>query len=264
MRKATLKVIQYTSAGFLLLIALPAVLLYVAATRAPSDYHPLGDRLTEQQRKGWANHCISNYFTNFHSKTEDIHPFTWSLTEEQLNLYVSSIDEIAWMGQFGVGGPVRPQMANLGLSGWCIALTDDGIKIMVRSTRYDKILSATLTFKTDSENRMRVRVERARMGVLVIPKSVIIGTLAKLKDQMARWRKEESDPKKRSGGKTVGNLGALLENVLQMAVDDKPGEATLSGFVKPTKIERVDTSGGTLTIHLRPVHRGQLTSESTE
>lgn len=262
MRKATVKIVQYAVVGFLLLIALPLVVMYVAATMTPSDYQPLRERMSEADRKEVANRCISDYMTNFQSMTEDVKPFTWSLTEKELNLYVSSIDEIVWTGEAGVGGKARSQMENLGLTGWCVALTDEGIKVMVKSTRYDKVLSATLAFQSAPGNQMRVGIERVRMGKLALPKSVIVSALTKLKEQLGKSRREGSAGKKHGGAKLTANLGAMLENVLQMAIDNKPQEAILTGFVKPTRIEKVETAGGTLTFHFRPVRRTAATAEA--
>ena len=275
MRKAKLKIIQYVTVGFLVLVALPAVLMYVAATRTPEDYRPLQARLTPEQRKDIAQDFILHTVNDFYNNAQNVEPFTWTLTSDELNEYLASMDAIAWLilPNSPGGGATRPdlsfesyagrfhaQMDSLGLGGWCGAITDNGIKLMVKSTKYDKILSATLEFEVKDEKQMWVRITHARLGLLMIPKWIIRGGLVTLRESLAK----RDDHAARRTGKPSKDVVLLLENLLDMAIDERPREPVLSlpGKTKPTLIESIGISNGTLTIRARPIRRGLGTEDA--
>ncbi|MCY2928446.1 MAG: hypothetical protein NTV86_02945 [Planctomycetota bacterium] len=274
MRKAKLKIIQYGAVGFFVLVALPAVGLYIAATRTPKDYHPLLEYLTREEREDIAQRFIVTV-ANFHNSAQNVEPFTWSITSDQLNEYLGSMDAIAWTllpTPPPEGAATRPdpsfesyasrfqaQMDGLGLGGWCGAVTDDGIRLMVKSTKYNKIFSATLEFEVKDDKQMWVRITHARFGTLMIPKWIIRNGLVKLRESMARRGTRGEDPARaHAGRKPNKDVIVLLESLLDMAIDDRPREPVLSvpGKIKPTLIEKVEISNGTLTIHARPIRRG--------
>lgn len=274
MRKAKLKIIQYGTVGFLVLVALPAVLMYVAATRTPEDYNPLQARMTPEQRKEIAHAFFVHTINEFGNRAQGVEPFTWSITSDELNQYLASMDAIAWLVlpnssggaaatqpdvSFGsYASRFRAQMDGLGLGGWCGAITEDGLKLMVKSTKYNKILSATLEFEVKGEKQMWVRITHARLGLLMIPKSIIRSSLIKLRESMARrGERGEEDRGGKPGKKPSKDVVLLLENLLDMAIDERPREPVLSmsGKIKPTLIERIDIADGTMTIRARPIRR---------
>lgn len=282
MRKAKLKIIQYVAAGFLVLVALPAVLMYIAATRTPEDYNPLLTRMTREQRKVVAHAFFIHTINEFGNKAQKVEPFTWSITSEELNQYLASMDAIAWLVlPNSPGGAAsqpdvsfesyaqrfKAQMDGLGLEGWCGEITDDGLKLMVKSAKYNKILSATLEFQVGADKEMSVRITNARLGVLMIPKSIIRNSLIKLRESMARrGRHAQDDQGELSPKKPSKDIVLLLENLLDMAIDERPREPVLSmsGKIKPTLIESVDISDGTMTIRARPIRRGAAGEEASD
>ncbi|MCY2926619.1 MAG: hypothetical protein NT031_14505 [Planctomycetota bacterium] len=270
MRKAKLKIIQYVAAGFLVLVLLPAVVLYVAATRTPEDYNPLQSRMTREQRKEVAHAFFVHTINEFGNRAQKVEPFTWSITSDELNQYLASMDAIAWLvlpNSPGGEAASQPdmsfesyasrfdaQMAGLGLGGWCGTITDDGLNLMVKSTKYNKIFSATLEFEIKDEKQMWVRIAHARFGRLMIPKWIIRNGLVKLRESMAKRGRHGDEPGKKSRKDVV----LLLESLLDMAIDERPREPVLSmsGTIKPTLIESLDISNGTMTIRARPICRG--------
>lgn len=255
MRKAKVKVITYVGVGFLLLIALPLVLMYVAATMVPGDYRPIRERISPDDRREVAKVFVASFARDFWNKSEDVAPFEWTLTEDDLNQWVSCIDEIAFETNRRAMGTIPSQMEGLGLSGWCISLTEDGIKVMVRSTQLDKVVSATLTFQQASGNRMLVGIGQVRIGKLMVPRTAIMGTLRKLRERMGKGEQAEGGRRKRSMDKAMGNMAPLLQTLLDMAIDNKPQEVILEKDCKPTRIEKVEIRGDNVTFHFQPVRR---------
>ena len=101
---------------------------------------------------------------------------------------------------------------------------------------------------------MWVRIAHARFGRLMIPKWIIRNGLVKLRESMAKRGRHGDEPGKKSRKDVV----LLLESLLDMAIDERPREPVLSmsGTIKPTLIESLDISNGTMTIRARPIRRG--------
>lgn len=243
MRKSRLKIIKYAAGAFILLVALPLGLIYIAACRVPADYQPLRSRMNQGQLDEAANRFV-NHMSEFQVSTQSPRPFTWSVTQRELNMYLASMDEISWTRFGGKRGRVVSQMEKLSLEGWCVSVREGLVKLMVRSTKYDKVLSAALSFKF-VDGKMQVELDRARVGGLVFPKSTMVNRLSKLRDALIR----------RESTRSKDYLGAFLLGVLEMAVENEPREPVVAwdGHFKPTLIERIDISGGKVTIHARPV-----------
>jgi len=168
----------------LLLAALAALaaalaVAWVLAGRVPSAYRPAD--LTAPQRDAAAR-AFYRRLALFNNEVQKGLPFAWTVSEEEINDYLGAMDEIAAKDPRGSGqsGTASRAMARAGLSAPAVALDDGELRLMARSTRYDKVLSAGLRFDFAADGRLRVRVAHAGVGNLPLPAAAVRRQLAHL------------------------------------------------------------------------------------
>jgi hypothetical protein len=196
-------------------LALIAGVLYFQASRDPADYDP--PELTQEQRNLHATRFVQE-MTPIINKGEETGPtdsITRTFTEERLNAYLASIDEIAFLRVGSRRGEVREAMAKAGLEGMAIAVNDGGVTLMVRSVEYDKVLSADLSLAMTEAESIKVQLTGARVGRLAIPTGLVRTGLTQLKDALPQ--RAESG-RSRIGGLKVNELEHALTGILA-AVD---------------------------------------------
>jgi len=239
--------------GLAILLAVAAAgagSLYLLASWVPTDYRPA--RLSHPDRQQTASRFYSRVF-RFMSDGEDVKPYTWSVTQESLNRYLGSMDEIAYR-KGGRRGQVDRMLAKAGLSEPAIALGDGTATFLARSTEHDKVVSARLAFEFTPSGKLRVRLAGARIGRAPVPASTLRERIDKLKATVVRRlasAKKDGEPSSAGVAKVLGHLVA--------AIDGEPIDTELNWTLhskKRVRIERIDIADGVLTLHVVPVGRG--------
>lgn len=241
MRKWLLVLVAAGAAG--------AVVMYLLASWVPGDYRPV--RLNHQAREQATSRFYSRVF-KFMSDGEDVKPFTWSASEEWLNRYLSSMDEIAFR-KGGERGQADRMMAKAGLTEPMVALDDGAITLLARSTKYDKIISAKLAFEFTPDGKLRIRLAGARMGRAPVPAWVVRGRIEKLKRTVGQRLLAMSADREPSSAGVAKVLGRVIA-----AIDGEPIDTELTWRLhskKRVRISRIDISDGMLTLHVVPVGR---------
>ncbi len=250
--RRTFKRIVWTAA---LLLVGAAGILYIIASHVPSDYRPaqLPPEMRESSAKKFAAKAVEQYW----EKAQLPQPFAITFTQEELNGYLASLDEIAAQTPQGRHGSVRSLMESSGLNDPAVAMHDGRLTLMVRLRQPAKILSLDLTFDFGSDGQMRVGHSQLRLGGLPIPDSLVRQQLADLQNSL----------KPRHGGQAVTrissadmeivmDLPAVLGRVLS-AMDGEPVTTDLPQRIngRVIRITGVEVSDKALTLRVQPISR---------
>jgi len=195
-----------------------AGVLYYQASRDPADYDP--PVLTQEQRNLHATRFVEE-MTPILNKGEGTAPtdeITRTFTEEKLNAYLASLDEIAFYRVGSRRGEVREAMEKAGLEGLAITVYEGGVTLMVRSVEYDRVLSADLSLAMTDDEAIEVQLGGARIGRLAIPTGLVRTGLTELQDVLS---KRPESPRSRIAGVKVNELEEALTAILA-AVDGEP------------------------------------------
>jgi hypothetical protein len=217
-------------------LALCAVGAYVLVSSSPVDYAPVELSLVQKET---AARRFFQRVQEFHNAAEDVKPFAWSVSQDEVNEYLAAMDEIAYQQPDHARGEVDSAMAATGFASPAVAMHDGKLSIMVRSTKAGKVLWANVSFENSPDGQMRIRLRGAGAGCLGLPGSLENRPVESLKEFLA-----------------IGNGQAkTLRSVLELA-GGKPFEPVF-GFRKNRKvrIDAVEIFEGKLTLRLSPVDR---------
>lgn len=237
---------------YLLLAAAAAVAgaLYLLSSWVPAEYGPA--RLGRQQREQAASRFYNRVF-KFMSDGEDVKPFTWSVSQDWLNRYLSSMDEIAFR-KGGKRGQVDRMMTKAHLAEPMIVLADGAVALLARSTQHDKVVSVRLVFEFTPGGKLRVRLADARMGRVPIPTSLLRERIGKLKRTVVKRLLATGAGQEASSAGVAKVLGRLIAAIDGQAIDTELNWRLHSR--KRVRICRIDIADGVLTLHVVPVGRG--------
>jgi hypothetical protein len=234
-------------------LMLATAVVFLIASAPPEDYRPY--QLTQKERKQAANHFGTHHGTVFTNKVYENQPFTHSISETDLNMYLASLDEIAFLksaqpGKKDDGGRVLRAMDKAGISDPAVKMRDSLLTLMVQTRQARKVVSFDLAFEFDDEDRMRVALKQVRVGRMPVPRSILEGSLGALKQAMRR----------RAPLENVGpeDFDAMLVGLI-LAMDEKPISTVIRFSRKRIrKIRDIEVKEGKLTIHVVPVSRDEI------
>lgn len=229
-----------------------AAVLYVLASRIPSEYRPT--RLTQQQKEDAAYEFVNRkLIRELSNPAQEQLPFDWSITEDEINRYVASMDEIAWLGLDWEPGRMQGQLDEAGLAEPAVSLGDGTLTLMVRDTNRQKVLSVTLVPEED-EGRLGFRLVGARVGQLSVPRSIVAGQIEQLQRQLAEEHLNDEDAEP---GAPVEQFGRMLAGLL--AGDDPQVEPVFTAGInrRRVRVSEVAIADKKLTLRLEPVLSGR-------
>ncbi len=239
----------------LLCLAGAGVYVYHQACSSPEGYQPL--KLPPDQAQAAANAFINRkIIEEFGNQTQLNRPFDWTLTQQQANEALASMDEIAF--QLG-GSPdaVKRQMEKQGLAGPAVQFKDDRVVLMVNSTTYDKVISLEMSVSSLPDGRLATRLEDVRVGRQSVPRSLVDEELAAVENSLAPATQNAEEE-----GSVIGpvglvhakDLGKLLKAVFG-AINGEPIRPVLKWPVnhKKVAVQSVDLYNGQMTLHLKPI-----------
>lgn len=241
-------------------LGLTAGALYIQASRIPTEYRPA--QLSAEQRERAAdefwNHKILDEFGNAAQKNE---AFDWAMSGEQLNRYLAAMDEIAAKTPSVKPGVVYRGLEKVSLAEPAAALRDGILTLMVRSKRYDKVLSVDVSFSFTPDGRLCVRLGEARVGRLTLPDFWVQGQLKRLKHLIPAEGWANGEGTERSVRRALAGLSsrdvALVLGAVLSGINEEPIAAELTWPVnkKHVRIEAVEIAGGMLRLHVVPIGR---------
>jgi hypothetical protein len=233
------------AACLLLVLAAAAMLAYVLANRVPAAYVPA--QLPPAQRDA-ASKVFYRRVGDFNNEVQRNAPFTWRIGEDEINAYLASLDEIAAMhpSDSAQDAAATRTLAKAGLAEPVVSLRDGALTLMVRSTQYDKVLSASLHLEITPGGKLRATLAETAVGALPLPSNFVRDKLAALARPAAQ-RGTASPP---FGGEAHDVLSAVLA-----ALDGREIDPVFSWRLSTPKVVRVagiDINDGNMTVRLKP------------
>jgi hypothetical protein len=232
----------------LLVLIVAAGAIYLAASSAPGPYRPAD--LTAHER-GLEGYDFLSRASDFRNQAQDRFPFTLSLTQEQINKYLASMDETVALVPNRSPGEVRGMMERAGLEEPCVAVGEGVLTLMVRLSQYDKVLSADVSFDFLPDGKLQVRLREVRLGRLPVPQSLVRGRLAEVREKLVSSMRPagSSDAEEPAGGVSIRDVSALLRQAVA-AIDEQPISTDLRKF--PQRIEAIELHDKTLKLRFTP------------
>lgn len=230
---------------------------WLLLNRPPNCYRPV--RLAPEDR-AVAMREFRTRLMDFSNQGQMNEPFTWSFTEESLNCYLDSMDEIAAEGG-AKSGAVRRAMEKIHLADPAVALDGGVVTVMARHTEYDKIISARLALEITPEGKLRVRLEGVKVGSIPVPDSMVRGRMEKYKATLAASLKPSAGEEGPGVGISSEAVGMAIGRVIS-AIDGDPVDPELSWRVttrKRVRIDRIEIVNGHIALHVVPVMRSPAT-----
>jgi len=250
MRLGTKGRIVLLSAAGLIVAGLVAV--YILASWAPSDYQPT--RLTAAQKDA-AMREFRRRLMEFNNEGQKNKPFDWALTQDQLNRYLNSMDEIAVQGG-AEAGSVHRAMESIGLAEPAVVLDSGRVRIVARSLRYKKIVSIDIGLTIGPDGWLRVSTESARIGQLPVPASFVRSAIERLQGKLSQ-RLGGATSAPAMGGLNSSQVARVIQRVVS-AIDGEPIPTEMTWRIttrKRVRVTRIDIADGKLTLHMEPVGR---------
>jgi hypothetical protein len=213
-------------------------LLYVQATRIPDNYHPA--RLTQEETKQTVGDFARDIAQGFGNNVKKVEEFDWSIDQSTVNRYLASIDEIAFKLPNGVKrGYIDEEMARLGLADPAVAFEDGKVTLMVRSTKYRKVLSAEISVKLVDE-KLKFALTSTRIGKLPVPSSFLTDKIKSLSEKLT--------------GERADDISETLAELLR-AIDGEPISPSDAWRIQGIKvaIESLTVDNGKLKLFVRPI-----------
>lgn len=239
-----------------LLLVVAAVALYFQASRMPSDYAPA--QLSAREKEQAARQFV-NQIGEFNNKAQLPQPFEWQITQEQINRYLAAADEIAANRLGGRRGEVREALESVGLNDPAVSLNNGTLTLLVRSSQYDKVVSADIRFQFVAGGRLQIRLVQTWVGQLPVPDTFLRSQLQRLKEKLAR---EQAQSARQTGPSSdtqpsPDEVARLITTVLT-SIDEAPIEPVLVGGLndKKVRIEDIRIDDGKLTLRAMPIGRG--------
>ena len=235
------------SATVLLFVALLAVgILFMIASMCPADYRPY--QLTKQDRQLEAQRFVNNYMNKFLNNYNNIHPFTLEISDNQMNKFLASLDEIAILRPNKKGenlntGGVYEALDRQGLADPFVKFENDKLTIMIRAQKQaDKILSLSISMKALGDGKVKFALEGVSIGRLPIPKSIVEESLKLVKEELGK-QKADSDE--------ILSMDHLLTTVFT-SLDSEPIVTKCKIRGKKKQISSIELKDGKLKIKYIP------------
>jgi len=233
--------------GMLVVLALLVVLLYVQANREPGLYHPA--RLQGPQREESAV-AFYNRLADFHNHAVDTKPFEWTISQQEIDAYVASLDEIVAMFPNQQPGQVREAMAEAQVRDPAVGLVDGQITLMIRWDPVGAVLSARLKLQPVADGRLKVKLERVRLGRLAVPQALVHSQLRRLAYDLENAALDENGSGVMALASGASQLG---QSLLRAAMEDEPVDPVIRVQGRRWRIHDVRIDPQQIVLSLQPI-----------
>ncbi len=254
MHSRTKKILAWSIIIAVGLVALAAGLMYVQTSRIPASYGPA--RLTASQKKQEVKRFWNKFLGEFNDGVQGLAAFEWTVSQEQVNCWLASIDEIAASRPDGRAGEVYEAMDQAGLAEPAVAFGDGVITLMIRSTEHNKIFSADLSFSMTDDRKLQVSLSGARVGRLDLPRDWVRQRVSQVKEMLGRngLAARDANADEEGGGVSPEDVAQALSQILA-AVDEKPISTEFTWPISKNRVlvEDVTISDGQLRLRLAPM-----------
>jgi hypothetical protein len=237
--------LKWTAAVVVVCLLAGGGYLYFRASRVPEAYRYRP--LSRAERKQSATDFY-NQLARFNRHAQDTQPFRFSISEDRINRYLASMEEIAAIRPGHRSGSVVEALHEAGVADPAVALEDGRLRLMLRLREYHKIISLTLGIEFTADRKLRVKLIETAVGTLAVPDDLVRQRLTALRESLAKRATDEptdepSDP--------TGQVVDVLRAVLQ-AIDREPITPVGTWDQRRIRVHNVTIAPGKLTLH---VHR---------
>jgi hypothetical protein len=235
-----------------LLMLLAAVALLLASSR-PDAWQPY--QLKHEQQKEVAERFATRSINELVNGMRGFEPFTFTLTEEEMNAYLASLDELAMLAYSGEEMSRRPSelvaaMDRVGIADPVVDMQEDRLRLLVRSKKGNKIISLDVAFTFTDDEKMYITLEGVRVGLLPIPRSLVSGSLEQL-------QKSVSHKDAQSVETSLRNTDLILGSVIR-SIGGEPVPTRLPfSDSRPKRIHDIEIDEQSLTIHFVPISESE-------
>ena len=242
-----------------LILLVAAGVLYFTVSAVPTGYAP--QRLSQAEKKRAAQEFVEKAVPLHNAPAGDL--VRWLATEDELNKYLASMDEIASYRLGGKRGQVYRQMAKSKLSGLAVRLSKGIITLVFRSDKYGKIVSADFVLEITPDQRLRAGLKRVRIGKLRIPDSAFRERLIRMKmslgfSESLRDPREGKTKTRRPTDDMVKILGAMVA-----AIDEAPTRIEHKVNNKLLRLVGIEAEQGRLTLVFQSLPLKKVTPATT-
>jgi len=230
---------------------------YILASSVPSYYRPV--RLTAAEKDS-AMREFRRRLMDFNNDGQKNEPFNWTVTQDQLNRYLDSMDEIAMQGG-AKPGSVHRAMESVGLAEPAVILDGGHVRLVAKSLQYQKVVSIDLSLAIGPDSRLRVSVAGAWIGQLPMPASLVRSLVERLRGKFAKKPAGQTTAPA-IGGLDSSQVALVLQRVIS-AIDGEPIATEMTWRIttrKRVRVTRIDIDAGRLTLHMAPVPRPEENS----
>jgi hypothetical protein len=239
--------------GWVELIALFAVMFLTAvafllASSRPDEWQPYQLRNADQRLV--ANRFATRTINELVNGLRDVRPFAFTIHEEEMNEYLASLDEIAFLAysREEVGrksSELVAAMDKIGIADPVVDMRPGALSILVRTKNGNKIISMDLRFSFADGERMFVTLEGVRLGRLPVPRMLVSGSLEQLRNVMGRGKGSVDES-------SVQDLDLIIGSLIR-GIGGEPLPTRLPVVKsRPKRIRDIEIADGKLTIHFVP------------
>lgn len=233
-------------------LMLVLAILFLMASTVPGNYGPY--QLTQQERKKAAQDFVNRHGAPMLENIRRPEPFEHTITEDQLNWYLASLEEIAFLkpakrDQDRKTSGVYEAMDKAGFADPAVRLDDGVMTFMVRSRSANKVISIDIGFEMTDDKQLRISIKAVRVGKLTVPQAFVSGSINAFKTAVGPQDKFTED--------SLRDLDSMIANVISK-INDKPFPTEFKlGSKRVREIRDLKIDDGKLTIKVVPVDTPQ-------
>ncbi|MFP4053088.1 MAG: hypothetical protein ACLFV7_04405 [Phycisphaerae bacterium] len=241
-------VVKWSVLAVVLALLAGAAWLYWQASRVPGEYRY--QSLTPTQRRQAAKDFVSR-LADFNRYAQNNEPFSWSIDQDRINRYMASLEEIAAVRPGHKAGTVTEALREAGLADPAVSLEEGKVLLMVRSIEHDKIVSVSLDLEFTSDRRLRVKLEKASVGELTLPRDWVTDRLNTVQKSLGTGDgpKDPNQPTNPTA-KVAYALTKLLSGI-----NAEPIEPVGTWDGRKIRIQDITIADGRLTLQVKRVQR---------
>jgi len=222
--------------------------VFLLACSVPAEYKPI--QLTQKERKLFAKDFVDRHGLAFLNKVQENQAFTHTISQDELNLYLASLDEIAFLKpgrdrKSKTTGGIYEAMDKAGLADPVIRMHDGVFTIMVRTRGSNKVVALDISMKITDDDRLAVALEHARIGLMPMPQALLDKSITSLKRAVAK--------KSQASEASARDLDGLLSTVLASINEDPIGTELKFSRKRIRKITELTIEDGKLIMRVVPV-----------
>jgi RNase P/RNase MRP subunit p29 len=229
------------------LMFLTAVAFLLASSR-PDEWEPY--QLRNEDQRVIANRFATRMINELVNGLRDIKPFSFTIHEEEMNEYLASLDEIAFLtySQDEVArksSELVAAMDKVGIADPVVDMRPDTLTLMVRTKKGNKIISLDLVFEFTDDEQMYVKLDGVRLGLLPLPQGFVSGSLEKVQGAIGGGGGELNESSVKDMDRIVGGL------ISGIGGEPLPTRLPIVES-RPKRIRDIEIDEQKLTIHFVP------------